>query len=79
MNKIEEVENLIDRLNEFKIMSEAQLNKIAFGLAEKYYPKSGIDFGNKTTTQVLEELKKVKRSKTSLIKDIKSLQKKLGN
>lgn len=29
MNKIEEVENLIDRLNEFKIMSEAQLNKIA--------------------------------------------------
>ena len=48
-------------------------------LALQYYPVSGISFGGESIDKVVETMMSQKRSRTSLIKDYKAMEKKLLN
>jgi len=58
-------------------MSNSQLRERAKKLAMEYYPKSGISFGDVSIESAVNSLMSQNRSKTSLIKDIISMQNKL--
>lgn len=58
-------------------MSTTQLKKVAKEVALQYYPKSGLNFGaNPNYENIINDLLKGS-TKTSLIKDIMSMKKKL--
>ena len=58
-------------------MSIRELKKISKELALQWYPKNGNNYGNRSIESVVDELLKDNRSKTSIIKDIKSFQRNL--
>lgn len=58
-------------------MNIKNLKKVAKELALEYYPKNGINYGDRSIEDVVNELINQDRTKTSLIKDIKSFQRKL--
>ena len=58
-------------------LSVEELKKQAKILAKEYYPVSGISFGNSSVDEAIEKLINQPRSKNSLIKDIKSMERKL--
>ena len=82
VSKVEKkVEKVVERKNytgkELNSMTDKQLRKALETVALEYYPKSGINFGNKDYKEAVDLLMQNKMSKTSMIKDIKSMQNKL--
>ena len=57
-------------------MSVAELKKASAELAKAYYLVSGISFGNVSHEEAIKKLQ-TGATKTSLIKDVKSMQKRL--
>ncbi|MGN1134203.1 MAG: hypothetical protein ACI4RN_07100 [Oscillospiraceae bacterium] len=65
---------------QLKNVSDSMLKKHLTKLTKEYYKsgKSGLSFGGRNTDDVVESLMKGKRSRASMLKDYKSIKKKMG-